>query len=78
MEDVNICSGASRGSPSLSGDCSEHINISGAKGTSGKAVPECVCENRWKGGGVDDSVCCRKTHTHTYTDSAPLPDSSGL
>ena len=39
MEDVNICSGASHGSPSMNRDCSEHINISEAKGTSGHAVP---------------------------------------
>lgn len=70
MEDVNICSGASRGSPSRSRDCSQHINISEAKGTSGHAVPVCV-RNR---GGERTTVCAvtEHIHTHSYTQTPPL------
>lgn len=68
MEDVNICSGASRGSPSLSRDCSEHINISEAKGTS---VPVCV---RTGEGSGRQCVLSQNTHTHTHScTQAPPP-----
>lgn len=60
MEDVNICSGASHGSPSLCRDCSKHINISEAKGTSGHAVPLSVRTGKHDGGWdrVLPSIAC--------------------
>lgn len=64
VEDVNICSGASRGSPSQNTDCSEHKNTSEARETSGAAVPLSVCENR-----ADD------TYEPSQT-PPPHPDSS--
>lgn len=60
MEDVNICSGASHGSPSLCRDCSKHINISEAKGTSGHAVPLSVRTGKYDVGWytVLPSIAC--------------------
>lgn len=72
MEDVNICSGASRGSPSLSWDCSEHINTSEAKGTSGHAV--LVCVRTGEGSGwqcVLSQNTLIHTQTHIHIDSSP-------
>lgn len=75
MEDVNICSGASHESPSLSRECSEHINISEAKGTSGPAVP--VCENR----GWEWMTLCavaKQAHTHSHTQISLLLLTAGV
>lgn len=72
MEDVNICSGASHGSPSLCRDCSEHINISEAKGTSGHAVPPSVRTGKHDGGWdrVLPSIACVWTpSSHSFLSS---------